>query len=73
MNSTIYPEQPLAAKWALGYPLLHRGPLKDHLAARGCTEFVVEFNSCIITGEESNVAYLPLTGSGPYITEYAVS
>ena len=49
---------------------MHRGPLKDHSATRGSIEFVMELNSCSIPGEESNVAYLSLAGSGPYITEY---
>ena len=52
------------------YSPLHRGPLKDHSAAKGCPEFVVEFNSYSILGEESNVSYLSLAGSGPYMTEY---
>ena len=47
--------------------LHNRGPLKDHLAAKGCPEFVMEFNSYSITGEESNIAYLSLTGNGPCV------
>ena len=49
------------------YSPLYSRPLKDHSAAKGCPEFVVEFNSYSIPGEESNVSYLSLAGSGPCV------
>ena len=33
--------QPLAAKWSVTGPLLCRGPVNDHLAAKGCLGFVM--------------------------------
>ena len=53
--------------------LLNKGLPKDNLAAKGCPEFVVEFNSYSITGEESNFANLSLAGSGPMFTAAAAA
>ena len=53
-------------------PLLPRGPLKGHTAGIGCAEIVVEFNSCSITGEDSNVNSLSYEVSGPYMNEFVM-
>ena len=45
LDSTTNPRQPLAAKGCSGGLLQIKEPLKHHLAAIGCTGFVLEFNT----------------------------
>ena len=41
---------------------LDRGPANDHLAAFGCPEFIVEFNTLSIIAVLSQVAYSSFAG-----------
>ena len=56
----------MAAKGFLGGPLRSRGPPKDHLAAKGCPGFVVEFNTYNIT-LMSPMSLITLMKGGPRV------
>ena len=45
LDSTKNPRQPMAAKWFSGGLLQIKEQLKHHIAAKGCTGFVLEFNT----------------------------
>jgi len=46
----------LGSNWLLNFTLESKGITKDHLAAKGCPGFAVEFNIYHITGVDSDVA-----------------
>ena len=50
------PQQILGSDWLPNCNLESKGITKDHLAAKGCPGFVVEFNIYHITGVDSHVA-----------------
>ena len=63
LNSTTNPGQPCADKSLVVDSLQIREPPRFHLAAKGCPRFVVEFNNCSITREESMLLISLLQGA----------